>query len=483
MKDYNEFNNYSSEPYAAVNEPKKKSDIGKKLVITAVCCSVFGGALGAGGTVLGMKALGGNTGAQASATTTASAQQENADAGTVKGMTENNSTESVGDGPAAGDKNVTIVNGDHGDSSSDSSGNVTITQTKADTGKLMTAAEVYKANVNSTVGIQTSITSTNYWGYQTQAAASGSGFIISADGYILTNHHVIEDADSITVKMYDGTSYDAKLIGSDESNDVAVLKIDADGLTPVVLGSSKALSVGDDVVAIGNPLGELTFSLTSGIVSALDRTITTSSSVMLDLIQTDCAINSGNSGGALFNMYGEVVGITNSKYSSNGTNEASIDNIGFAIPIDSIRSIVDSLITNGYVTKPYIGVGLADLSADALNYGLPKGAAVKKLTDNAPAANAGIEVGDIITKADGETIENSNQLISKIRKCSAGDDLKLTVYRKGDEFEVTVKVEEQKQETEAEKKEAQKKKQQEMEEQYRNYNYDYDWPFGNMFGY
>ena len=205
---------------------------------------------------------------------------------------------------------------------------------QTDTSKALTPAQVYAANVQSTVGITTSVT-TNYWGYQTTSAASGSGFILSSDGYILTNFHVIENSNSITVACYDGSSYDAKLVGYDESNDIAVLKVEASGLSPVILGSSDKMNVGDSVVAIGNPLGELTFSLTSGAVSAMDREVTLSGNITMDLIQTDCAINSGNSGGALFNMYGEVIGITNAKYSSS-TGEASIDNIGFAIPINDI---------------------------------------------------------------------------------------------------------------------------------------------------
>lgn len=168
--------------------------------------------------------------------------------------------------------------------------------TAIDTSKEMTPAEVYAANVNSTVGITTSVT-TNFWGFHTTSAAAGSGFILTDDGYIITNHHVIENSDSITVSLYDGTTYEAELIGYDASNDIAVLKVEAEGLTPVVIGDFENLNVGDSVIAIGNPLGELTFSLTSGAVSALDREITLSNSVTMELIQTDCAINSGNSGG------------------------------------------------------------------------------------------------------------------------------------------------------------------------------------------
>lgn len=315
----------------------------------------------------------------------------------------------------------------------------TVIQTASvDTSQEMTQAEVYAANVNSTVGISTEIT-TNYWGFQTTAAASGSGFILTDDGYVLTNYHVIEDASSITVTMYDGSSYDAALVGYDESNDIAVLKIEAEGLTPVVLGDSDHLNVGDSVVAIGNPLGELTFSLTSGAVSALDREITLSNGVTMDLIQTDCAINSGNSGGALFNLYGEVIGITNAKYSGSGSSsEASIDNIGFAIPINHVRGIVQSIIENGYIAKPYIGVSVDDVSEETQSYGLPQGAAVKSVTQDSPAEEAGLQVNDIITKVGDTEISGSKDLVDVVGAASVGDQLVLTVYRQGQTIEVTV---------------------------------------------
>ena len=313
-----------------------------------------------------------------------------------------------------------------------------------DTGKVLTPSEVYAQNVNSTVGITTSIT-TNYFGYQTTSAAAGSGFILTQDGYILTNYHVVEGSNSIKVTTYDGTSYDAQLIGYDESNDIAVLKIDASDLTPVVLGDSDTLNVGDTVVAIGNPLGELTFSLTTGVVSALDRPVTLSTGTTMNLIQTDCAINSGNSGGALFNLYGEVIGITNAKYSSSSSSsEASIDNIGFAIPLDQVRSIFESIITNGYIVKPYIGVTVSDVSAESQSYGLPQGAAVRSVTENGPAAEAGLQENDIITAANGETITSSNDLVKLVKAASAGDTLELTVYRQGQTLTLTLTVGEQK---------------------------------------
>ena len=319
-----------------------------------------------------------------------------------------------------------------------------------DTSKEMTPAEVYAANVNSTVGITTSVT-TNFWGFHTTSAAAGSGFILTDDGYIITNHHVIENSDSIIVSLYDGTTYEAELVGYDESNDIAVLKVEAEGLTPVVIGDSENLNVGDSVIAIGNPLGELTFSLTSGAVSALDREITLSNSITMELIQTDCAINSGNSGGALFNLYGEVIGIVNAKYSGSGGG-ASIDNIGFAIPVNHVKDIIKSIIENGYITKPYIGVSVTDVSRETQSYGLPKGAAVRSIAKDSPAATAGLEENDIITAINGEEISGSKALVDKVRDASVGDELIFTVYRKGESVEVKVIVGEEVQPARADEK-------------------------------
>lgn len=360
-----------------------------KVVALALCCSLLGGILGSVGGVLATK--------------------------------------------TADPNRTTVLQGERE--------NTVLDITKIDTSKLMTQAEVYAANVNSTVGITTSIT-TNFWGFQTASAASGSGFIISQDGYILTNEHVIADSNAITVTFYDGTSKEAKLIGYDASNDIAVLKVEAEGLTPVVLGDSDNMNVGDPVVAIGNPLGELTFSLTAGAVSALEREVTTSSGVTMDLIQTDCAINSGNSGGALFNLYGEVVGITNAKYSSSGS-EASIDNIGFAIPLNNIRGIVKSIIENGYISKPYIGISVTDVSKETQSYGLPQGASVKVVTEDAPAAKGGLQVNDIITAVDGKEITGSSDVVSIIKESEVGQVLKFTVYRQGESLDLEITVGEQ----------------------------------------
>ena len=316
--------------------------------------------------------------------------------------------------------------------------NSVIQTVQVPTGEEMTAAQVYAANVNSTVGITTSVT-TNIWGFQTTSAASGSGFIISTDGYILTNHHVIEGASSISVALYDGTTYEAALIGYDESNDIAVLKVEAQDLPPVILGDSDNLNVGDPVVAIGNPLGELTFSLTAGLVSAMNREVTMSSSVTMNLIQTDCAINSGNSGGALFNMYGEVIGVTNAKYSSSSASEASIDNIGFAIPVNTIRPIVESIIEKGYIARPYIGISVSDVSAETQLYGIPAGVAVQAVTEDAPAAQAGLQAGDVITAVNGIAMD-SDALVEYVGSAAIGDTLTMEIYRQGQTLTLSVTV-------------------------------------------
>ena len=337
-----------------------------------------------------------------------------------------------------------------------------------------TLADVYTENVDSTVGITTSIT-TNYWGYRSTSAASGSGFILTEDGYILTNYHVIEDSDSVTVTTYDDESYAAEIVGYDSGNDIAVLKIDAHGLKPVALGSSDDLRVGDTVVAIGNPLGELTFSLTQGVVSALHREITLSNGTTLDLIQTDAAINSGNSGGALFNMKGEVVGITNAKYSSSGaSSSASIDNIGFAIPIDHVRSTVFSIIENGYIVKPYIGVSVTPVSSDMIAYGLPKGALVKVVNEDSPAQAAGLQINDVITAVNGKEISSGTELVNIVGACTPGDELVLSVYRQGGEtLDITVIVGEQQQSA------LQEKTAQQQQQLPQGFPFGFGWGWGN----
>ena len=271
----------------------------------------------------------------------------------------------------------------------------------------LSPADLYEQNVNSTVGITISGETSSRYGYGYTYQASGSGFIITSDGYILTNYHVISGSKTVTVATYDHNTYDAKVIGYDASNDIAVIKIDAENLTPVTLGDSDTLRVGESVYAIGNPLGELTFSLTGGIVSALSRNVQTEAGTSMSLIQTDCAINSGNSGGALFNTRGEVIGITNAKYSSSGMgSEAEIDNIGFAIPINSVKA----------------------------------GAVVQDVTEDAPADKAGLKSHDVIVKVGDTDINDSNDLVQVISKSDPGDVLTFHIYRQGQEITLDVEI-------------------------------------------
>ena len=309
----------------------------------------------------------------------------------------------------------------------------------ADT-EVLSAADVYEQNVNSTVGITTSAQVTNAWGYTSSRSAAGSGFIITEDGYILTNYHVIEDSDSVKVATYSGESYEAEIIGYDESNDIAVLKIEAQGLQAVRIGNSDELRVGEEVLAIGNPLGELTFSLTKGIVSALNRDVTIESGISMKLIQTDCAINSGNSGGALFNTKGEVIGITNAKYSSSSSG-TSVDNIGFAIPINTLVKIYNSIIENGYILKPYIGISGQDVSEDVKQItGLTGGARVVVVEEDTPAEKAGLQTGDVIISADGKNIETFSDLADLISASEPGDQIVFTVYRQGQTLDITIEI-------------------------------------------
>ena len=306
----------------------------------------------------------------------------------------------------------------------------------------LSPADLYEQNVNSTVGITISGETSSRYGYGYTYQASGSGFIITSDGYILTNYHVINGSKTVTVATYDHNTYDAKVIGYDASNDIAVIKIDAENLKPVTLGDSDTLRVGESVYAIGNPLGELTFSLTGCIVSALSRNVQTEAGTSMSLIQTDCAINSGNSGGALFNTRGEVIGITNAKYSSSGmSSEAEIDNIGFAIPINSVKRIVTSIIENGYVLKPYIGISVSPLSEETAKVtGIKAGAVVQDVTADAPADKAGLKNHDVIVKVGDTDINDSNDLVQVISKSDPGDVLTFYIYRQGQEITLDVEI-------------------------------------------
>lgn len=288
----------------------------------------------------------------------------------------------------------------------------------------LTPAQVYAQNADSVVAINCSVSSV--YG---QMVSSGSGFIWSADGYIVSNHHVVDGAQSITVVTNDGAEYSATYVGSDSSNDIALLKVEAEDLPAVKIGTSSNLIVGDRVAAIGNALGELASTLTVGYVSAMDRIITTEGS-QINMIQTDTAINSGNSGGPLFNMKGEVIGITTAKYSGTSNSGASIEGIGFAIPMDDVIGMLEDLRDHGYITGGYLGVEVSNMDeSDAKLYGLPMGVLVHKVTAGSCADKAGIQSRDIIVELGGYTVENMNDLTRALRKFDGGDTVTVVVHR------------------------------------------------------
>ena len=293
-----------------------------------------------------------------------------------------------------------------------------------------TIKSVVEQCANSVVEIQTeSVTNGSNPFQQYVSSGAGSGVILTQDGYIVTNHHVIEDANSITVRTRSGDEYNASLVGSDEQSDLAVLKIDASGLTPAVLGDSTTLEVGDLAIAIGNPLGELGGSVTSGIISALDREMTIDGQTMT-LLQTDAAVNPGNSGGGLFNANGDLIGIVNAK--SSGEN---VEGIGFAIPISTATDIIDELIANGEVTsRPTLGVSLYNVEDEmtASQLGVDStGVYIVQIVDGGAADNAGLCSGDRIVSVDGSEVSSASDVRAALNKYKIGESISITVERNG----------------------------------------------------
>ena len=366
------------------------------------------------------------------------------------------------------------------------------TPTQVDTASVnteeeLTMAEIYAKYVNSCVGITVDIVSTNIFGQTVTGAAAGSGFVITEDGYILTNYHVIDGASSIKVTFADGTEHDATYVGGEEANDIAVIKINATGLTPVVIGSSSDMLVGEEVTTIGNPLGELTFSQTSGIISALNRTVTMSDGRQMNMIQTDCAINSGNSGGPLFNNHGEVIGIVSAKYSSasSSSSSTSVEGLGFAIPMDDVADMVSQLVSNGYVSgQPILGVSVNrnEISQEAQAYGVPAGAEILVVTPGLCGEEAGLQAGDIVTQINDTTVSNGSDLINAVANYSPGDTVTLTVYRNGETLTLQVTLDESTPETEAQQEQAQQSYKEQQQQQSQTQQQGSSWPFGN-YGY
>lgn len=376
-----------SEPQRPIQEmkPVKKNRMGLKVTALALCCALLGGALG-GGIVWGVSRATSEATVQVSDRTVSQVSLK-----TVDGKTE------------------------------------------------MTDAEVYAANVNSVVSINVTGTSGyNFFGQPVQTASAGSGFVLTTDGYIVTNYHVVENAETVKVTMYNGDEYDARYVGGDEDYDIAVIKVEASDLQAVTLGDSERLNVGDHVLAIGNPLGELTFSMSGGMVSSVNRAINVDGTPF-NMIQTDASINHGNSGGPLFNSFGEVVGIVSAKLESTSSG-SSVEGLGFAIPINDVISMIQDIMTNGYVTnKAYMGITPQTMTAQMAQqyrYDVTEGVFVCSVDPDSAAAKAGLKLGDVITKMDDKTISSYEDLVAAKKSYSAGDTVTLTVYREGKTIEV-----------------------------------------------
>ncbi len=305
----------------------------------------------------------------------------------------------------------------------------------------LTPGQVYAKNVQAVVLINSQV-NTSMYGQSAIATSTGSGFVLTESGYVVTNFHVVDGATAVSVIMVDGQSYDATIVGYDATNDVALLKIEAENLQAVTVGSSADLIVGDQVVAIGNPLGELTSTLTVGYISAKERDVNTDGSV-INMLQTDAAINSGNSGGPLFNMKGEVVGITTAKYSGTSSSGASIEGIGFAIPIDDVYDLFDDLMNYGYVTGAYLGVVVSDTNAEAAAYfGMPVGVYVQSVEEGFAAQKAGLQSKDIIVALGEYEVQTVSDLTRVLRKFEAGDTTTVTVFRAGREMKLDITLDE-----------------------------------------
>lgn len=390
-------------------KPRKKCSLGVKITALCLVCAILGGLLG--GAIVG-----GSVRAELNDLTARMAVVE-----------EDESVLTTAPSSASGTTSGAVVNGN-----------------------TLAASDIYDIACQQVVGISSEITYTNFFGMSTNAAVSGSGFIITADGYILTNFHVIEQAyksnADIMVIMHDGTKYSATVVGFEAENDVAVLKIDAEGLAHATIGDSDAMRVGDAVYAVGNPLGELEFTMTSGHVSALDRLITTSSnSEAINMFQFDAPVNSGNSGGPVYNSRGEVIGVVTAKYSDSG-----VEGLSFAVPINDAAAIADDLITKGYVTgKAYMGVSVRKdyNSMYASYYGWPLGAMIESTEEGSCAAAAGIQSGDIITQVGDKVIESYSDLRSAVKNYSAGDTAEITLYRAGESLTLSITFDEAKPET------------------------------------
>ena len=381
-------------------EPKYMTrGVGAVVICLALVLSMF---LGVGGGILAFNILDGQEEQQASSSSSSSSTQ----GGTATQL------------PSSSDSSSTVTAGS------------------------LSVKEIAAIAADSVVEITTEVEMQNFWRTQSVQSGAGSGVIISEDGYIITNNHVISDSDNIIVKLTNGDSYPATLVGTDAETDIAIIKIDATGLKAATIGNSSTLEVGDVVVAIGNPLGQLGGTVTNGIVSALDRTITTSDGETRNLMQTNAAVNPGNSGGGLFNDRGELIGIVNAK-----TSETGVEGLGFAIPIDDVKDIINDLLENGYVTgRPFMGASLITISTPQamMEAGVDRtGVYIYSLVEGGASEKAGLQVGDYILMVDGTVVSTSDEVKEIIRSHEVGDTLTYSILRGNETLEIQLTLTEQ----------------------------------------
>ena len=397
----------------------KKNDMKKNVVVLCVVCAFIGSITG--GLITGIMMRNKNNVQPSAETTTQSSQTTELYQQEAIPLNPTEETSSVTE-PAENEEDKIL------------SGTFTSDEEKPGENKIYSAKEIYQNNVESVVSIE--VRSGYSKGY-------GTGFIISEEGYIVTNYHVVEGASECYVTLYDDSVYEAQIIGYEELNDIAVIRIKPQGtIHSLVYGNSSELSVGDPVYVIGNPLGDLTFTLTNGVVSALNRLIETGEGISINMFQTNAAVNSGNSGGPVFDEHGYVIGIASAKYAS-----ASIEGLSFCIPIDDVRSMIDEIINKGYVSgKPLLGVSACDREVE--NYGFIQrsrsigGVKLVIVESGSAAEKAGLKPGDIIVSADSTKVTTVSELKTVLTDFRSGETISLDIVRDGVRYNVNLVLDE-----------------------------------------
>lgn len=402
--------------------PRKKGITLRGTIALILVCAILFGCLGYGGAEF-VRSLSQRS---SSSTQTQPSDQGQGSAPSQRGNETTPSTPDTSSLPSGGSDSLLTI---------EEVAPMTLTVAPSDEDTL-TIPQVVEKTADSVVEITTEIVATSPFMQQYITSGAGSGVIIAENGYILTNNHVISDATSITVTLHNGESYPAALVGLDEDLDVALLKIEETGLTPAVIGTSSNLLVGQTIIVIGNPLGQLGGSVTHGIISALERNITIDGTTMT-LMQIDAAVNPGNSGGALFDESGDLVGIVNAK--SGGDN---VEGIGFAIPIDNVMEIVDDLLNYGYVKgRPALGITMIDITTSQMAYMYQVGelgAYIYSVAEGSAAEQAGLQNGDRIVSINGTPVSNASEVKTQVGTVAVGETVTIVVSRNGQEVKVTV---------------------------------------------